>query len=412
MRIVQKFGGTSVGGLERIRKVADVVEQYWLQNNEIVVVVSAMSGHTTRLEKLANELQDNPNKRETDALLATGEQVSAALLAIELNGRDIPSYSYNALQMGFFTSDNHQKAVIHNIETIRFQQHLHQREVPVFTGFQGMTKDGHITTLGRGGSDTSAVALAIALQADICEIYTDVDGVYTCDPRIVPHARKLNHISYEEMLEMASLGAKVLHTRSVSLAMNNKMPLHLRSSFKPTVQGTIIKDKDENMEQAAITGLTYKKDEAKITIVGVPDQPGVASRIFGPIADADINVDVIVQNISEHGHTDLTFTTARSDYPAARSIVENVCAQLGARQVRGDTNIAKISIVGIGMRTHAGVARNMFKLLAEHNINIEMITTSEIKVTVVICEKYVEEAMQALHTGFGLDETDSVKVSQ
>lgn len=403
MRVVQKFGGTSVGSLERIRKTADLVEASLKEGHETAVVVSAMSGETNRLIGMAQEMSQTPAPREMDALVATGEQVSAALLAIELRNRGIAAYSYNGSQAGFQTDASHTRARIQAIESAHLIQHMQAGEVPVVTGFQGVDEKGNITTLGRGGSDTSAVALAIAVKADVCDIYTDVDGVYTTDPRIVSRASKIERISYEEMLEFASLGAKVLQTRCVELAMRYNMPIHLRSSFE-NIPGTIVSEEDETMERAAITGVAYNRDEAKVTIQGVPDQPGIAASVFGPVSDAGINVDVIVQNVSEQGHTDLTFTVPRGDFRATMDMLQKSCEALKARAVKGDDSVAKVSIIGVGMRSHAGVAKKMFDVLAAEGVNIQMITTSEIKVTVVIEEKYVELAVRALHSAFGLDQ--------
>jgi len=402
MRIVQKFGGTSVGSLERIRSTADIVQAELDRGNQVAVVVSAMSGETNRLIGMAKEISDAPAEREMDAMVATGEQVSAALLAMELQTRGISAYSFNGAQAGFRTNDHFVRARIKGVEAGRLIGHLDQHEVPVVTGFQGVDEDGNITTLGRGGSDTSAVALAIAVKADVCDIYTDVDGIYTTDPRVVSQARKMDKISYEEMLEFASLGAKVLQTRSVELAMRFDMPVHLRSSFDP-VAGTLVSKEDETMERAAISGVAYNRDEAKITIVGIPDQPGIAANVIGPVADAGINVDVIVQNVSELGHTDLTFTVPRNDYKQTMEIMGRLRDSMAARDLKGDNGVAKVSVIGVGMRSHAGVAQKMFQVLADEGVNIQMITTSEIKVTVVIEEKYVELAVRALHTAFGLD---------
>jgi len=402
MRIVQKFGGTSVGSLERIRATASLVERSVRSGCETAVVVSAMSGETNRLLSMARELREQPPARELDALVSTGEQVSAALLTIELHNRGINAYSYTGMQAGFLTDSRHSRARIQRIECKGLVEHLEQGEVPVLTGFQGVDVQGNITTLGRGGSDTSAVALAIALKADVCDIYTDVDGIYTTDPRIAPKARKIDRISYEEMLELASQGAKVLQNRSVELAMRNAMPIHLRSSFED-VPGTMVTSEDEIMERASITGVAYNRDEAKITIRGIPDHPGIASDVFGPIAQADVNVDVIVQNVSEDGTTDITFTVPRGDFDTAMKILKKVCKQMKARDVKGDDTVGKVSIIGVGMRSHSGVARQMFEALAKEDINIQMITTSEIKVTVVIDEKHVDLAVRTLHTVFGLD---------
>ncbi len=405
MRIVQKFGGTSVGSLERIRKTADIVQAELQRGNQVAVVVSAMSGETNRLTSMAREMAVQPAPRELDALVATGEQVSAALLAIELQRRGISAYSFSGGQAGFVTDSRHERARIKHVESGHLLAHIQAGEVPVVTGFQGVDGQGNVTTLGRGGSDTSAVALAIALEADVCEIYTDVDGIYSTDPRIVAKARKIERISYEEMLEFASLGAKVLQTRSVELAMRYDMPLHLRSSFEP-VTGTMVIQEDETMERATISGVAYNRDEAKITIMGIPDQPGIAAKVFGPVAEAGINVDVIVQNVSEQGYTDITFTVPTGDYSQTMDIMRRLCAEMDARDVKGDDSVAKVSVVGVGMRSHAGVAKDMFDILAREGVNIQMITTSEIKITVVIEEKYIELAVRSLHSAFGLDEED------
>jgi len=406
MRIVQKFGGTSVASIERIRKTADIVQAELQRGVQVAVVVSAMSGETNRLTAMAREMSEQPAGRELDALVATGEQVSAALLAIELQGRGIAAYSYNGGQAGFVTDGDHVRARIKSVEGAHLLAHLEAGEVPVVTGFQGVDEKGNVTTLGRGGSDTSAVALAIAVAADVCDIYTDVDGIYTTDPRMVPKARKIDRISYEEMLEFASLGAKVLQTRSVELAMRFEMPLHLRSSFD-LVQGTMVVGEEETMERAAISGVAFNRDEAKITIMEIPDQPGIAANVFGPVAEAGINVDVIVQNVSEQGFTDITFTVPRSDYQPTMEIMRVLCKQMQARDVKGDDTVAKVSVIGVGMRSHAGVAKAMFDVLAAEGVNIQMITTSEIKITVVVEEKYIELAVRSLHTAFGLDQPDN-----
>ena len=403
MRVVQKFGGTSVGSIERIRKTADIVQAELERGVEVAVVVSAMSGETNRLTAMAREMHGQPVARELDALVATGEQVSAALLAIELQRRGIAAYSYNGGQAGFITSGEHVRARIKSVESAHLVKHLQAGEVPVVTGFQGVDEQGNVTTLGRGGSDTSAVALAVAVDADVCDIYTDVDGIYTTDPRMVPKAQKMDRISYEEMLEFASLGAKVLQTRSVELAMRFQMPLHLRSSFE-LVQGTMVVGEDETMERAAVSGVAYNRDEAKITIMGIPDQPGIAANVFGPIAEAGVNVDVIVQNVSEQGFTDITFTVPRDDYQQTMEIMRKLCEQMQGRDVKGDNTVAKVSVIGVGMRSHAGVAKAMFDVLAKEGVNIQMITTSEIKVTVVVEEKYIELAVRSLHSAFGLDQ--------
>jgi len=405
MRIVQKFGGTSVGSLERIRKTADIVQAELDRGNQVAVVVSAMSGETNRLTAMAREMCAQPTARELDALVATGEQVSATLLAIELQGRGIAAYSYSGGQAGFITDSRYERARIKNVESGHLFAHMQAGEVPVVTGFQGVDEQGNVTTLGRGGSDTSAVALAIAVEADVCDIYTDVDGIYSTDPRMAPKARKIERISYEEMLEFASLGAKVLQTRSVELAMRYNMPLHLRSSFE-LVTGTMVVQEDDTMERATISGVAYNRDEAKITIMGIPDQPGIAAKVFGPVAGAGINVDVIVQNVSEQGYTDITFTVPTSDYQQTMEIMRRLCAEMDARDVKGDNSVAKVSVVGVGMRSHAGVAKDMFDILAKEGVNIQMITTSEIKITVVIEEKYIELAVRSLHSAFGLDAED------
>ncbi|MDQ6968646.1 MAG: aspartate kinase [Mariprofundaceae bacterium] len=402
MRIVHKYGGTSVGSLDRIRATAKLIQADLARGNEIAVVVSAMSGETNRLIAMANDIDGEAPAREMDALVSTGEQVSAALLAMELNRLGIVAYSYSGSQAGFRTDSSHARARITGVQSEHLIRHMDVGEVPVVTGFQGSDEHGNITTLGRGGSDTSAVALAIAVKADICDIYTDVNGIYTTDPRIVPQAAKLQEISYEEMLEFASLGAKVLQTRSVELAMRFNMPIHLRSSFED-MTGTIVNGEDTGMERAEITGVAYHRDEAKVTIQGIPDQPGIAARIFGPVADAGINVDVIVQNVSEQGFTDMTFTVPRNDYATTMVLLQGLCSEMKAEKVKGDDTVAKVSIIGVGMRSHAGVACKMFDVLSHENINIQMITTSEIKITVVLEEKYIELAVRALHSAFGLD---------
>jgi len=401
-RVVQKFGGTSVGSLERIRATADIVQRSVSEGIETAVVVSAMSGETNRLIGMARSLSEQPDVREMDQLVSTGEQVSASLLAIELQKRGIPAHSYTGMQAGFRTDNSFSRARIRSVECERVLGRISSGDVPILTGFQGVNEQGDVTTLGRGGSDTSAVALAIALKADVCDIYTDVDGVYTTDPRMTDRARKIERISYEEMLELASQGAKVLQNRSVELAMRYKMPIHLRSSFE-NVQGTLVTGEDKTMERAAVTGVAYNRDEAKITIKGIPDHPGIAGAVFGPIAESGLNVDVIVQNVSEDGTTDITFTVPRGDYHEAMRVLHGVCEAMHARDVRGDNTVAKVSIIGVGMRSHSGVAAQMFETLATHNINIQMITTSEIKITVVIEDQHVDEAVRTLHSAFGLD---------
>lgn len=400
--IVHKYGGTSVGTIERIRAVADKIIETRKQGDQVVVVVSAMSGETDRLLKLARELCPQPDSREVDVLLSTGEQVTIALLSIALQAKGYPSVSFTGAQVHILTDSAFNKARILDINAARVSKALHDGKVVVIAGFQGIDRDGNITTLGRGGSDTTAVAMAAALKADECAIYTDVDGVYTADPRIVPDARRLERLSYEEMLEMASLGSKVLQIRSVEFANKYKVPLRVLSSFKEGT-GTLITDEDEQMEQALISGIAHNRDEAKLTIVGVPDRPGVAFSILGPIADANIEVDMIVQNVSADGMTDFTFTVHRNDYDVALKILEKTSVNIGARGVTGNTKIAKLSIVGVGMRSHAGIASKMFKALADEGINILMISTSEIKVSVVVDEKYLELGVRTLHSAFGLD---------
>ena len=400
--IVQKFGGTSVGSPGRIAHVAEKVMQSRAQGHDVVVVVSAMSGETDRLTKLAKELDPRPNERELDVLLATGEQVTIALLSIALAKRGCQARSYTGGQVCIRTDSVHTKARIMDIGPERIQSDLKAGRVVVVAGFQGVDEHDNITTLGRGGSDTTAVALAVALKADECQIYTDVDGVYTTDPRIVPQARRLERISFEEMLEMASLGAKVLQIRSVEFAGKYNVPLRVLSSFEEG-SGTLITNEEANMEQALISGVTANRDEAKLTVAGVPDQPGIAYRILGPIAAANIEVDMIVQNVGDHGLTDFTFTVHRNDYDKALDTVKKTAKEMGAREVHGDNSIIKVSIIGVGMRSHAGIASQMFQTLATEGINIRMISTSEIKISVVIDEKYLELAVRALHKAFQLE---------
>ena len=400
--IVQKFGGTSVGSPERIAHVAEKVMQSRAQGHDVVVVVSAMSGETDRLTKLAKELDPRPNERELDVLLATGEQVTIALLSIALAKRGCQARSYTGGQVCIRTDSVHTKARIMDIGPERIQSDLKAGRVVVVAGFQGVDEHDNITTLGRGGSDTTAVALAAALKADECQIYTDVDGVYTTDPRIVPQARRLERITFEEMLEMASLGAKVLQIRSVEFAGKYNVPLRVLSSFEEG-SGTLITNEEANMEQALISGVTANRDEAKLTVAGVPDQPGIAYRILGPIAAANIEVDMIVQNVGDHGLTDFTFTVHRNDYDKALDTVKKTAKEMGAREVHGDNSIIKVSIIGVGMRSHAGIASQMFQTLATEGINIRMISTSEIKISVVIDEKYLELAVRALHKAFQLE---------
>jgi len=400
--IVQKFGGTSVGDVERIGAVADRVMRWRSEGNQLIVVVSAMSGETDRLLGLARAIDAEPRGRELDVLLSTGEQVTIALLSMALAQRGVPAVSYTGAQVRILTDSAFNKARIEAIDQDRVRAELDAGRVVVVAGFQGMDADGNITTLGRGGSDTTAVALAAALAADECQIYTDVDGVYTTDPRIVPEARRLDRITYEEMLEMASLGAKVLQIRSVEFASKYQVNLRVLSSFGEGT-GTLITTEDNIMEQALISGVTLNRDEAQVMVVGVPDRPGIASGILGPIADANIDVDMIVQNCGADGATDFTFTVHRNDYQRTMDILERVAADMGARGVEGDRKMAKVSIVGVGMRSHAGIASRMFRALAAENINIRMISTSEIKISVVIDEKYAELGVRTVHAEFGLE---------
>ena len=399
--IVQKYGGTSMGSPERIGAVADRVVHARAQGDQVVVVVSAMSGETDRLIKLAKSISARPPAREMDVLLATGEQAAIALLAMALVERGVAARSYTGAQVRILTDSAHSKARILDIDDRRLRASLERDEVVVVAGFQGVDETGSITTLGRGGSDTTAVALAAALKADECQIYTDVDGVYTTDPRVEPRARRLDRITFEEMLEMASLGAKVLQIRSVEFAGKYKVPLRVLSSFVDG-PGTLITLEERGVEDPLISGIAFNRDEAQITVAGIPDRPGVASAIFGPIAKANVEVDVIVQSIGQDGLTTMSFTVHRNDYPAAMSLLGGIAAELGARSVGGDDQIAKISLVGVGMRSHAGVAAAMFDALAAEGINIRMISTSEIKISVIVDEKYVELAVRTLHEAFGL----------
>ena len=400
--IVQKYGGTSVGDLSRIRNVARRVAKTRQEGNDVVVVVSAMSGETDRLIQLAYQASDNPDLREYDALISTGEQVSMALLAITLNAMGVPSKSFLAPQIRIITDNAFAKARIQRVEIKRLRKELKAGIIPIVAGFQGMDKNGNITTLGRGGSDTTGVALAAALKADVCEIYTDVEGVYTTDPDICQEARKLSRITYDEMMEMASLGAKVLQIRSVEFAKKYNVPLHVRSSFSEK-NGTFVIKEGEKMERVLVSGVTYNKNEARITVVRVPDKPGIASRIFTPISDADIVVDMIIQNNSADGYTDLTFTVPKVDFKKALKLVKKAAEEIKAQEVLTDENIAKVSIVGAGMVNHAGVASKMFAALSRENINILMISTSEIKISCVVNAKYGELAARVLHQAFGLD---------
>ncbi len=397
--IVQKFGGTSVADLDRIRHVATRVARSQAEGHRVAVVVSAMAGETNRLLALARSAHPRPDDRESDVLASTGEQVTAALTALVLHGLGVPARSFLGHQVRIETDSAYGRARIVRIDAERLRATLDDGAVAVVAGFQGVDADGSITTLGRGGSDTSAVALAAALGADVCEIYTDVDGVFTSDPRIVPRARKLERISYEEMLELASLGAKVLQIRSVEFAMRYRVPVHVRSSFNET-EGTWVVQEDSSMEDISVAGVASDQNEAKLTVRGVPDHPGVAARLFGPVAAAGIVVDMIIQNASADGTTDMTFTVPRTDYDKALDLVQSVAREIGARDVRGDLDVAKISIVGVGMRSHAGIAARMFDVLAREGINIQMISTSEIKISVVVDAKYSELAVRALHDTF------------
>ena len=402
-RIVQKFGGTSVADIDRIRAVADRVKREVDAGNEIAVVVSAMAGATNQLVDWTRQTCTLHDAREYDAVVASGEQVTAGLLALALQDRGINARSWLGWQIPIRTDGIHGKARIREIATEELLRRMREGQVAVVAGFQGLGPDNRITTLGRGGSDTSAVALAAALQADRCDIFTDVDGVYTTDPRIVAKARKLDRITYEEMLELASQGAKVLQTRSVEMAMNHRVRVQVLSSFIDA-PGTLVVDEDEIVEQQVVSGIAYSRDEAKVTLLKVADRPGVAAAIFGPLAEHAINVDMIVQNISEDGRfTDLTFTVGKADLARTVKVLEDRRGQLGFAALKPDPNVVKISVIGVGMRSHAGVAQQMFKTLAEKNINIQVISTSEIKVSVLIAEEYTELALRALHTAYGLD---------
>ena len=403
--IVQKYGGTSVGSPERIKNVARRVARWQREGHQVVVVVSAMSGETNRLIALAREIQAQPDPRELDVMVSTGEQVTVALLAMALTDLGLKSRSYTGGQVRILTDSAHTKARILSIDEENLRRDLKDGYIVVVAGFQGVDEGGNITTLGRGGSDTTGVALAAALKADECQIYTDVDGVYTTDPRIVPEARRLKTITFEEMLEMASLGSKVLQIRSVEFAGKYKVKLRVLSSFEEEGEGTLITfEEDDTMEQATISGIAFNRDEAKITILGVPDRPGIDYQILGPIGDANIDVDMIVQNVGHDGLTDFSFTVHRNDYHKALEILKPVAAHIKAREVQGGDKIAKVSIVGVGMRSHAGIASTAFRTLAEEGINIQMISTSEIKISVVIDEKYMELAVRVLHKAFGLDQ--------
>jgi len=401
--IVQKYGGTSMGSVERIEHVANKVASFHKQGHQVVVVVSAMSGETDRLLKLAKSIDPKGSQREFDQIAATGEQVTIALLAIALQKAGVPSRSFTGWQVPIRTDDAHIKARIQKIEPENLLAACRAGIVPVVAGFQGITADGSVSTLGRGGSDTTGVALAAALKADECQIYTDVDGVYTTDPRVEPKARRLDKITFEEMLEMASLGSKVLQIRSVEFAGKYKVPLRVLSTFVDG-PGTLITLEDNRMEEPLISGIAFSRDESQITVTGVPDRPGVAAAILGPVGDANVEVDMIVQNVGADGTTDFTFTVARGDHEKALEIVRRTAAELGAKGVSGAADIVKVSIVGVGMRSHAGIASKMFKALAVAGINIRMISTSEIKISVVIDQDYLELAVRTLHKAFGLEE--------
>jgi len=401
--IVQKYGGTSVGSIERIQHVAQKVINHANQGNQVVVVVSAMSGETNRLISLANEIMERPVARELDVLVSTGEQVTIALLSMAIQQAGHKAKSYTGAQIKMLTDDSHGKARILDIDANNIGSDLANGNIIVVAGFQGVDESGNITTLGRGGSDTSAVALAAALKADECQIYTDVDGVYTTDPRVEPKARKLDKITFEEMLEMASLGSKVLQIRSVEFAGKYNVPLRVLSSFEEG-EGTLITLEEDQMESAVISGIAFNRDEAQLTITGVPDQPGIASNILGPVSDANIEVDMIIQNVSEDGNTDFTFTVHRNDLEQAQEIMNQTSEQVKAEKVTGRQDIVKISIVGVGMRSHAGIATTMFKALADEGINILLISTSEIKISVVVEEKYLELGVRTLHAAFGLEQ--------
>lgn len=403
--IIQKYGGTSVANLDRIRNVAKRITKAYDKGNNVVVIVSAMSGVTDSLIDMAKKINDSPEKRELDVLLATGEQTTAALLAMTLKAMNYPALSLLGYQAEVLTDCAFGNARILDIGTGRIKDLVEQRNIVVVAGFQGIDQNGNITTLGRGGSDTSAVAIAAALNADLCEIYTDVDGIYTADPNICKKARKIDMISYDEMLDMASLGAKVLQIRSVGFAKKYNVPVHVRSSFTEE-EGTMVVNENAGMESLVVSAVTHDKDQARITLKKVPDQPGVAAKIFTPIAESGVIVDMIVQNTRAEGHTDLTFTVPKSNFKTALDIERRVAAEIGAEDVLADKNIAKVSVVGVGMRNHSGVASKMFNTLARENINIMMISTSEIRISCIIEEKYTELAVRVLHTAFGLDKEE------
>jgi len=401
--IVQKYGGTSVATIDKIKHVAKKVVEAKKAGNDLVVVVSAMAGETDRLIELAHKIVDKPHEREYDVLVSTGEQVSIALLSMAIQDLGFRAVSFLGFQIGIVTNDDFTKARILDIAYEKIANELKGGSIIVIAGFQGIDKQSNVTTLGRGGSDTTAVAVAATLKADVCEIYTDVEGVYTTDPNICPNARKLERISYDEMLEMASLGAKVLHTRSVEFAKKNHVPIHVRSTFSQNTE-TLVTKEDEIMERVVVSGITYNRKEAKITIVKVPDKPGIASNIFKPISETNINVDMIIQNVSEDGFADVTFTVDETDSKKALSVIEGIAKEIGAADVQYDKDIVKVSIIGVGMRSHAGVAAKMFTVLANEGINIMMISTSEIKISCVMDAKYAELAVRVLHDAFELGE--------
>ena len=402
--IVQKYGGTSMGTPERIKNVARRVAKFRAQGHDIVVVVSAMSGETNRLVALAKEIQANPDPRELDVIISTGEQVTIGLLSMALKDIGLDAVSYTGSQVRILTDSSFTKARIQEIDDANMRADLNAGRVVIVAGFQGVDAEGNITTLGRGGSDTTGVALAAALKADECQIYTDVDGVYTTDPRVVPEARKLKTITFEEMLEMASLGSKVLQIRSVEFAGKYNVKLRVLSSFQEEGEGTLITfEENSNMEKPVISGIAFNRDEARINIIGVPDKPGIAYQILGPVADANIDVDMIIQNVGQDGTTDFSFTVPKNDMARTIKVLEGIQAHVGARSITGDDKICKVSLVGVGMRSHVGVAATMFRTLAEEGINIQMISTSEIKISVVVEEKYLELAVRVLHKAFGLD---------
>lgn len=406
--VVQKYGGTSVGSIEKIRNVARRVARTYDEGNDVIVVVSAMAGETDKLVALANEMCEFPSEREYDVLVASGEQVSIALLAMCLQSMGYKAKSYLGWQIPVYTDSAYSKARIKEIRDGNIREDLRSGNIVVVAGFQGIDENNNIATLGRGGSDTSAVAVAAALKADVCEIYTDVDGVYTTDPRIVANATKVEKISYDEMLEMASLGAKVLQIRSVEFAKKYGVVIHVRSSFNDN-QGTLVMKEDADMETVLVSGIAYNKNEAKISVLRVPDTPGIAAQLFTPLSDANITVDMIIQNVSHEGFTDMTFTVPRPDFKKALKIVEETAAKIGASQVTSNEHIAKVSIIGVGMRSHSGIASKMFTTLAKEGVNIQMISTSEIKVSCVIDDKYTELAVRVLHEAFELGDETQVK---